>query len=345
MAFLQGPAPLFEEGAYFEVRLDEVCIGNPDGLTIGVTCKKPSLDDPEPATADDVPDSWSIGFDGQAKVAGEMWPTTWRPADCKVGDRVGFFIDYRNEETWLVENGEFVVQLPGESPPMDRPLYGFVDLLGNSTKVTLLERALPPDSSGVRLAGKTQYGSAGFTSSRSSIVGVGVGFLSSIMSAIVDATQASGRVLTAFERDLASPLVEFSADGVSARHLEAGDDDMEGVLFGNAPLPRFDDNVQYFEVRVDSVFTGFPDGLVIGVTTELPADVALVTCADEVPSSWTFGYDGSFYHVPTNVEDSLSEDDVKVKKTKLPEAGLAVQGVDVLAVRLPRFSSIVRHTD
>lgn len=290
VAFLQGPVPLFEEGAYFEVRVEEVCTGNPDGLTIGITTKKPSMDDPEPATADDVPESWSIGFDGQTKVGAEMKPTDWGPCDLKVGDRVGFFVDYRNQETWLVENGELVVQLPGAGPPMDRPLYGFVDLLGNTVQVALLEAAAPPESSGVRLVGKTQYGSASF--------------FSSFASAIVGATQSSEGTVTAFRRDLASSLVEISTDGKSARRKEGRDDELEGVLFGNFPLPRFDDNVQYFEVCVDSVSAGFPDGLVIGVTAEPPAQQALVTCADEVPWSWTFGYDGSFYHVAPLVKQA-----------------------------------------
>mmetsp|Transcript_7398 Transcript_7398/g.16720 ORF Transcript_7398/g.16720 Transcript_7398/m.16720 type:complete len:485 (+) Transcript_7398:122-1576(+) len=295
VAFLSGPAPLFEEGAYFEVTVEEVCEGNPDGLTIGVTVQKPSLDDPEPATADDVPDSWSIGFDGQAKVEGEMIGVNWRPCDLKVGDRIGLFVDFQTQSTWVVENGECAAEIPGSNPPMDRPLYGFVDLLGNTTSISLVESAVPPGcSASMRLAGKTAFQTRGG------------GFLNTIMTMIVDATQRSGSVLSGFDRARTSELVELSADGLSAVHKDT-DEEMKGVLFGDAPLPRFDDDAQYFEVRVDSVTTGFMDGLVIGVTSELPDESKNISCADEVPGSWTFGYDGAYSHVPGEHEEEVED--------------------------------------
>ena len=53
------------EGAYFEVEVKQTRAVMDDGLTIGVTTQLPSaLPEPHYQTADEVPVSWSIGFDG-----------------------------------------------------------------------------------------------------------------------------------------------------------------------------------------------------------------------------------------------------------------------------------------
>ncbi|CAE7255938.1 unnamed protein product [Symbiodinium natans] len=52
----------------------------------------------------------------------------------------------------------------------------------------------------------------------------------------------------------------------------------------------------YFEVRIDAVTTGMPDGLAIGVTTDIPDEVREVPeILDGLKQAWLIGFDGVMY--------------------------------------------------
>mmetsp|Transcript_50088 Transcript_50088/g.141159 ORF Transcript_50088/g.141159 Transcript_50088/m.141159 type:complete len:476 (+) Transcript_50088:67-1494(+) len=297
MAFLNVPIPVFEDGAYFEVCVDEVCEGNMDGLTMGVTTAMPDMMEEGHSTADEVPNSWSMGFDGQACVNGRLTEIDWRPRNLKVGDHVGFLV-LGDGAAWIVQNGAQVARLPA-TLPMDQPLHAFVDLMGNTTKVSLIQAAVPPAGDPVQEGAPGQDpADAGRNSSIKHNHG---GFMSSLWSLVGAETASRDSTCHAFDRQRVSPLVVVSPDGLSAEHAEASGESMEGVVFGDGHLPRFADKSQYFEVRVDKVRQGCPDGLVVGVTSKQPPivkDAEPFGCADEVPGSWSFGYDGSFISVP-----------------------------------------------
>lgn len=92
----------------------------------------------------------------------------------------------------------------------------------------------------------------------------------------------------------ASNNVALSQDGLSAVHLSG--DDMYGVLLGASPLTASPEGY-YFELMVDAVRADQIDGLVVGVTTTRPKDLAVLVpglpeVADAVPSSWCLGFCG-----------------------------------------------------
>lgn len=107
-------------------------------------------------------------------------------------------------------------------------------------------------------------------------------------------------------------MVTLSEDALSVQHNDATDEAMQGVVFGDAPLPRLALRSQYFEVKVDSLRAGFPDGLVIGVTSDIPCTAEPIHCADEIPASWSFGYDGAFLK-----NAPLETDDGEVRMVKM----------------------------
>merc|ERR1712087_618192 len=129
-------------------------------------------------------------------------------------------------------------------------------------------------------------------------------------------TKTTNTSLHAFDRRHVSPFIELSADGLSANHNDPNNEAMQGVLFGDAPLAYTAQNSRYFEVRIDQLREGFPDGLVIGVTTSAPGAATgsnVFHCADEVPGSWSFGYDGSSVVVPIKTKEVAAQRRVKIK--------------------------------
>jgi len=138
VVFLDTALPVLSDGFYFELTLLSRRPGDhPDGLVLGVTTMLP---DPqiEPAlVADEVARSWSVGYNGSAHVDGldDLVPVSWCPKDLQEGDSVGFLVTSSGEAREVV-NGRVVATLPGRVPT-DKPLFGFVDLLGSALAVRL----------------------------------------------------------------------------------------------------------------------------------------------------------------------------------------------------------------
>lgn len=279
-AVVYGVCPLspLPAGFYYEVRISKTRTGHDDGLVIGVTRGRPRADVEPPTVADEVLDSWSAGFNGQAcRVMADpskppvMVEMEWSPADLAVGDRVGFLVR-RSGEAILFHNGVRVAQLPGKVP-VDRALYPFVDLLGNTAGVTLVPGAAPPD-------------------------------------AWRQAEEAAGippplrRSPANFDVARVSTLVQLSGDPPTTARMPDLDD-LNGVVFGDGPIARRTEGecygLAYYEVSVDELRKGADDeGIVVGVTTKLPGTLAeggQPQVADEVSNSWSFGYDGMFVTV------------------------------------------------
>lgn len=284
LAFCSSPLTFIDEKAYFEVMIEDTCTGNEDGFVLGVTTKLPSSVEYVPAMADVLPNSWSIGYDGQAcwyeGDASEMTPVDWNPRDLEVGDRVGFLIDSRGDVVVSV-NGEEVTDLPG-GVTVNKPLFAFVNLLGNTRAVRIISDALPP----------TDKPGASNPNEKSLV----------------------------FDPDRIGPDVTVSGDCLTAFHSIESCEAESGVLFSAEPLHRFGFGALYFEVAVTAQRRDCDDGLVIGVTTDLPIfGEELPLVADEVPNSWTFGYDGMFIHALGLPElEEVQEGEETLSKDKAP---------------------------
>jgi len=303
VVFCGSPIAMFPEGAYFEVRVDEVRDDQEDGLVVGVTLSAPEPFQELPKVGDGVLNSWSVGFDGMANQCGSliedanMTEIDWCGRSLKVGDRVGFFVN-RGGEAFVIENGSPKAQLPGKLP-MNVPLYPFFDLLGNTIKVTLVKDARPP--AGVQL--RDPPPAIGMSDSEGGTSSCAEGSKKGVMK--------RHKTFKGFDRIRVSRFVTLSGDGLSASHVDQQGDELCGVVFGDAPLKRFANGGAYFEVVVAGVRLesqhAKEDGLAIGVTTSLPkkdADPPMV--ADTLPGSWTFGYDGCFSIVPPEPEEEKS---------------------------------------
>eukprot|EP00971_Amphidinium_carterae_P217081 4309407-Amphidinium_carterae.1 len=137
VVFTDTPLPEKDGCRLIEVCLTETRQGEADGLTLGVTTALPNPGESHPDTADDILESWSIGFDGCAHVDGvdEMLAVSWNPADLRNGDTVGFVV-LSSGEAYVRVNGKRTVDLPA-TVRVGCPLYGFIDLLGNAKEVSL----------------------------------------------------------------------------------------------------------------------------------------------------------------------------------------------------------------
>jgi hypothetical protein len=161
VVFGDNPLALFNRGcAYFEVRVDAVRKGSPDGLVIGITTDFPTMDDPVAETADDVAASWSLGFDGkqacvQQRGNPDLLNTNWNPKDMRVGDHAGLLIGNDGQMLAVVHNGNpddaRVVARGPKKVPFGGPFYALVDLLGNTAGVSLVRDARPPELAMVSL--------------------------------------------------------------------------------------------------------------------------------------------------------------------------------------------------
>eukprot|EP00971_Amphidinium_carterae_P148539 2944984-Amphidinium_carterae.1 len=97
-----------------------------------------------------------------------------------------------------------------------------------------------------------------------------------------------------FDRDLTSRYVSISPDGLTAEHKDRTGEAMNGVVFTADVVETFGDNHAYFEVEVLKVREQQLDGLTLGVTSAMPnSSFTPLETADDVPSSWSVGYDGA----------------------------------------------------
>lgn len=323
------------DGFYFEVRVDSVTTGEEDGLAVGVTTtspeelirKMPNL----PEVAASVPNSWVVGLTGVAHCSvgdkdGNFVDLSWSPQNLKEGDRVGLLVTHERK-LCVVENGRDVVWGP-HKVEAEEPLYALVDLLGNTTGVTLLPDAKPPETLKEHYESKTKR-------------------RASVKEAMMDDVakgqqkqQQEGEPKRAGheERPLlfcphVSNHVALSKDRLSARLSDskpgsaADDDELYGVLLTQNPVPEFKEGV-YFEVTVESVKQDEDDGLTMGVTTTSPKDLEaqlpdLPEVSAAVANSWVIGFtgmvhcsfgdlDGQFIDIPWKPQDLKVGDHVGV---------------------------------
>jgi len=92
-----------------------------------------------------------------------------------------------------------------------------------------------------------------------------------------------------------APWVEINDEALIGRARDDSGEEMHGAVFGNAPIKAVSDGF-YYEVMVREVRDGFPDGLVVGVTTTNPAEVTEIPeTVERIQNSWTIGYDGQMW--------------------------------------------------
>eukprot|EP00933_Yihiella_yeosuensis_P020193 TRINITY_DN16251_c0_g1_i1.p1 TRINITY_DN16251_c0_g1~~TRINITY_DN16251_c0_g1_i1.p1 ORF type:complete len:841 (-),score=179.84 TRINITY_DN16251_c0_g1_i1:208-2619(-) len=144
------PLTLGRAGAYFEVLLEEVrpqdsCC---DGLTIGVTATAPESMDTEasPATAEHIPETWAVGYDGQMwdATANTLCQVGWDPRTLAKGDVVGVLITAAEGELIVFRNGVACCPGPRAIPVTSKNIYPVVDLLGHARAVRWLPDAEAP---------------------------------------------------------------------------------------------------------------------------------------------------------------------------------------------------------
>jgi len=149
------PIPMFEEGVYFEVKVNKVNHENPDGLTVGVTLSPPwdfSAENKQaiPNTLDDIPHSWAVGYNGQCWSSSrkEWRETSWQSKDLQPGQRVGILVTCPPvSQLYIFVDDVLVCRGPSRLPScLDNEYFGLIDLLGNCDSVSLLWAAKPPPS-------------------------------------------------------------------------------------------------------------------------------------------------------------------------------------------------------
>eukprot|EP00392_Amoebophrya_sp_AT5.2_P013047 g13158.t1 len=162
-------------GLFFQVEATSLAPDKPEGLTIGVTTaanhplKMNRRAVAFPARSSDLDPSWCVGFDGKVWHGGISQfsdiSKLWQPGrDLKKGDRLGLFVAMRemsradvkktfpatamgsvlpdkNEsklypgQLCLVLNATKLITVAASNLPIDRDLFGVVDLLGNCEAV------------------------------------------------------------------------------------------------------------------------------------------------------------------------------------------------------------------
>lgn len=130
--------------AYFEVCVEGTRTGHQVGIVLGFCNRQPDSQQELPKRADDLPSSWSYGYDGGARTDGidGVLPIEWNPKHLRTGDCIGL-LARSGSPPMLVINRQLTYSLPGRVP-MEKPLYAFIDLLGNTRVVSIVPGAKPP---------------------------------------------------------------------------------------------------------------------------------------------------------------------------------------------------------
>jgi len=135
-------------GLYFEVELEEIRPEEmPDGLTVGVTATGPAAAArAEPATAEHLPHTWTVGYDGQLwdATAGMLCSVDWDPRCLEPGDTVGVLVTRSEGELLVFHNGVACCPGPRGIPVGLCPLFAVVDLLGSARAVRWRVGVAPP---------------------------------------------------------------------------------------------------------------------------------------------------------------------------------------------------------
>jgi hypothetical protein len=135
-------------GLYFEIEVMETRGEEmPDGLTLGVTLTPPNDVTEVPRTAEHVPNTWTVGYDGQMwdPKEGALFQVDWDPRTLQSGDIVGILITQSEGELLVFRNGDAICPGPRGIPVTGgEPLYAVVDLLGAARAVRWRPGAVPP---------------------------------------------------------------------------------------------------------------------------------------------------------------------------------------------------------
>lgn len=135
-------------GLYFEVELEEIRPEETfDGLTVGVTATPPDQVLSTPATAEHIPETWAVGYDGQmwdAASGGALSQIDWDPRTLNKGDVVGVLVTANQGELLVFRNHVACCPGPRAIPVGKKPLYAVVDLLGSARAVRWHTDAEPP---------------------------------------------------------------------------------------------------------------------------------------------------------------------------------------------------------
>eukprot|EP00929_Paragymnodinium_shiwhaense_P096985 TRINITY_DN58754_c0_g1_i1.p1 TRINITY_DN58754_c0_g1~~TRINITY_DN58754_c0_g1_i1.p1 ORF type:complete len:832 (-),score=187.85 TRINITY_DN58754_c0_g1_i1:212-2707(-) len=336
VVFGSEPLPRLGDGAYFEVRILETRSGDQmDGLVVGVTTSPPQAIKTMPRVADEVPHSWSLGYDGMAYLDGMgTVDIDWDPARLQRDDRVGLLVTPRGDLLVMV-NDKLKAHVPANVPPYST-LYGFIDLLGSTSAVTLVLGAVPHPEvvrQGKSAARKKRRSSkerksrlpaqqppadealqeeealAADEDNGGDFEGYGAqgmprGLLDASMRDALRRPFMSGLTCAA-----PGEHIRLSPNGSAVRRHGSGSEEFYGVVLGNAPLPSCEEG-RYFEVKIDHVLQGeeYLDGLAIGFTATPPEGLANLTrpaCACEVQDSWLAGYNGTFLNC-SDAEDAVT---------------------------------------
>lgn len=156
VALGDGPLPSFEAGRFFELEVthlyaDAAGLARKEGLVVGVTTTSPAAYARRaPARyADDVPESWTAGYDGAyiERGAGEdaegvATDTDWFSSELEVGDVVGVLVSAASFSVF--HNDVQVLRRSGHFPADDVRLYAVVSLLGRTQGVTFVRESAPP---------------------------------------------------------------------------------------------------------------------------------------------------------------------------------------------------------
>lgn len=92
----------------WEPCLPQVRGESPDGLTVGVTTQMPTQTEAAPPTAEHVPFTWAVGYDGQMwdAATGMLSPVGWDPRSLEAGDVVGVLVTSHEGELIVFRNGK-----------------------------------------------------------------------------------------------------------------------------------------------------------------------------------------------------------------------------------------------
>jgi hypothetical protein len=144
VVFGTGAIPSFDNGQYFEVKVESAKSGHGDGLAIGFTTLDPHTLTETYEVANMVQDSWTLGYDGQVQIDGEtdMRDIKWQPKLLKAGDRVGLLV--RPDGIAVLQNGVQVDEVLCGNIPAGKALYPVIDLIGGTNAVSLILGASPP---------------------------------------------------------------------------------------------------------------------------------------------------------------------------------------------------------
>lgn len=255
-----GNIPLVKEpsGHYFEVKIEEATTGMPDGLAIGVTTVNPTTLKHVPEILDGLGQAWLVGFDGIMYDANDFSEVDWYPSELRIGDRVGVLVTPEGQLQIFV-NGKWRLDGP-KNVDISRPLFLALDLIGNTEAVSLVPQARCPAAAGGggnRASANPKTGLRGFH------------------------RQSLGRQLRL--------LGEWTVE-----HM--GKEELQGTALGAAPLEFSETKERYFEVHIDEVIQGRPDGMAIGVTSHRPEEILdPPVSSDALRPAWLVGFDGAVW--------------------------------------------------